>query len=86
MAGPYGTYVLEHARSLGRPQRQALQELFSVCGAMWAKEVRRDDLPALFQRVVRAVCAVERHLPVSELDVKLHNLLHLVEGIADMGG
>ena len=35
--------------------------------------------------MVEAVCAVESTLSLVELDIKLHNLIHLVDGIEQFG-
>lgn len=51
--------------------------LFQVCGDLWAKQVAIADLPALQLRVIEAICLMELHLPATEADMKLHNLLHL---------
>ena len=45
----------------------------------------RSQLPALWTRVVHAVCKVEKYLSINECDVKLHNLIHLVDTIEAFG-
>ena len=51
--------------------------IFQACGELWAKEVREDSLPDLQLRVIEAICLAELHLPASEADIKLHDLVHL---------
>ncbi|EFJ48161.1 hypothetical protein VOLCADRAFT_104850 [Volvox carteri f. nagariensis] len=46
---------------------------------------RGGEVDALEQRVVEAVCLVELCLSVNEMDIKLHNLLHLVDSIKNIG-
>jgi hypothetical protein len=45
----------------------------------------RSNLPALKQLVIEAVCLAERHLSVTELDIKLHNLTHIPDVIKMLG-
>lgn len=45
----------------------------------------RSELPGLRQRVVEAICGVERRLSAMELDIKLHNLIHLVDSVKHTG-
>lgn len=52
---------------------------------LWDKIPSRSELPKLRERIVRAICLVERKLSAWELDIKLHNMLHLVEGIENNG-
>jgi hypothetical protein len=46
---------------------------------------RRSELEPLRLRVVEALCGVELHLTAAELDIKLHNMLHLVDAIINAG-
>jgi hypothetical protein len=71
---------------MGEKQRRTYQLMLQVCGQLWERPVRVAGLKDLEERVLEAICAVELHLPASEADVKLHNLLHLVkEVIPDYG-
>lgn len=67
------------AQLQGLPERQRLTHMrvFAVCGDLWAKQVQVADLPHLQLRTLQAICLAEAHLPASEADVKLHDLLHL---------
>ncbi|KAL6759347.1 hypothetical protein V8C86DRAFT_1758820, partial [Haematococcus lacustris] len=78
--GPIGLYAL--AKALLRPTVYAtLMLLLQVINIMWCKEVHKDSLPRLQRLLAIAVCMVERYLPVSELDVKLHELMMLMENV-----
>lgn len=46
----------------------------------------RSELPALRERVIRALAACEAFLSPTEWDLKNHNLIHLVEQIMVLGG
>lgn len=70
---------------MGRPQRAALQFLWQVIGELWNKEVRRDDLPWLRELAVEAVCVMECHFPATELDIKMHNIIHLAYALQAYG-
>ncbi|KAL6755284.1 hypothetical protein V8C86DRAFT_1761458, partial [Haematococcus lacustris] len=81
-AGPIGLYALASAKALLRPTVYAtLMLLLQVINIMWCKEVHKDSLPRLQRLLAIAVCMVERYLPVSELDVKLHELMMLMENV-----
>jgi hypothetical protein len=69
--------MVEEMQDMARPQHAALQFVLQVIGELWNKEVRREDLPWLGQLAVQAVCVMEAHLPATELDIKLHNTVHL---------
>ena len=58
-------------------QRSAYALLLEVCGMLWAKTVRRADVHDIQLAVLRAICVAEAHLPATEADIKLHDLLHL---------
>lgn len=59
------------------PQRLTFMRLFQACGDLWLKELKVDELKDLQLRVVEAVCLAELHLPASEADIKMHDLIHL---------
>ncbi|KAJ9519509.1 hypothetical protein QJQ45_000602 [Haematococcus lacustris] len=85
-AGPIGLYALASAKALLRPTVYAtLMLLLQVINIMWCKEVHKDSLPRLQRLLAIAVCMVERYLPVSELDVKLHELMMLMENVRRWG-
>lgn len=77
VTGPQGTMALAQLQGLPERQRLTHQRVFAVCGDLWAKQVWTADLPHLQLRTLQAICLVEAHLPASEADVKLHDLLHL---------
>lgn len=53
--------------------------------ALYSKAVRVADLDPLQQLVVLALVKAERYLCCTELDIKLHELLHLPERIKHLG-
>ncbi|EFJ39138.1 hypothetical protein VOLCADRAFT_101317 [Volvox carteri f. nagariensis] len=77
LAGPIGLYVITSAR-FPEPVQEAYLRLLQACGDLWQKVLEGGEVDALEQRVVEAVCLVELRLSVNEMDIKLHNLLHLV--------
>lgn len=86
LAGPIGLYVLTCVRPfLPEPIFATLRLLFQACGLLWVKELHQESLPTLQALVTEAVCMVERHLPISERDIKLHILTQLVHSIKNYG-
>jgi hypothetical protein len=78
--------VLLHATSLGKNQHLAMLQLLKACNMLWWKSYHSKECLLEVQKlVVEAVCAVQAYLPCSELDIKLHNMLHLVEKIRMTG-
>ncbi|GLC70376.1 hypothetical protein PLESTF_000966400 [Pleodorina starrii] len=84
LAGPFGAYAVVSA-SLPRGVCSALLALLNACSDLWDKVQDRRRLNALRERVVEAVCLVELHMSCNELDIKLHNLIHLVDAIRNLG-
>ncbi len=76
--GPYGAVALDSLCDMPEARRLTFQFVFQICGDLFAKEVAVSDLPDLQLRVIEALCLMELHLPASEANIKLHNLLHLV--------
>lgn len=68
-----------------RRQREALHSLLKACSALQRKKWTTVDLDLLKARVLTAVCMVEAHLPINEMDMKLHALTHLVEKVYATG-
>ena len=85
LASPYGTYLLACCTEMGEQQRHAMQAILRAASFIQDKAVALDALPAMQERVVRAICLMELALPVTECDIKLHNLIHLVDRIRDLG-
>ena len=81
--GPIGAIIINGLKglpgTLGDQQRMTIIRVLQVCGDLWAKEIVEADIPLLQERVIETICLVEAHLPASELDIKLHNLLHLCD-------
>ncbi|EFJ40395.1 hypothetical protein VOLCADRAFT_99812 [Volvox carteri f. nagariensis] len=84
LAGPIGYYAIAAAR-LPATLEGVYLDLLQACGDLWDKAITREELSGLRERVASAICGVERHLSAVELDIKLHNLLHLVDGIEMFG-
>ncbi|GIL87725.1 hypothetical protein Vretifemale_15759, partial [Volvox reticuliferus] len=59
--------------------------LLQVAGDLWDKIPRKSSLPKLREQIARAICLVEAHLSSWELDIKLHNMWHLVDAIENTG-
>lgn len=71
-----GLYIVAHAQELSRDCRQAYLDLMLVCGLLRAKSHTWEQLPVLIRRTLEALVRVELFLPCSNLDMKLHSLLH----------
>ncbi len=84
-ASPFGTYLLGHLTSIKPDQRHTVQQLLCVLSFINDDAIPEADLPALREAMVKALCLIDLHLPCTELDIKLHNLLHLVDRIPDLG-
>ena len=85
LASPFGTWLLEHAWGMSANCRRTAQRLLYAMSILQDKAYLADDLPALRALVVKALCWSEQCFPPSEADVKLHELLHLVDRIMDLG-
>lgn len=85
-AGPIGLYALSCVKAELSPEIYVtLQLLLQVCGLLWCKVLAKRAVPSLQALVLKAVCMVELHLPISERDIKLHELLELAHGIEAIG-
>jgi hypothetical protein len=78
LAGPHGSAAIGSLTDMPGPQRYTFMRVFQVGGRLWAKEVAKKDLPSMQLVVTEALGLMELHLPATEADVKLHNVLHLV--------
>lgn len=85
IAGPVGIIAMEHARAMPAPQRAAFKGLMYVCCLLYSKYFRRADLDQLDVLVVEALHLAWCHLCCTELDIKMHELLHAVERIKHLG-
>ena len=80
LAGPVGLYALAKVLSKVKPKSAkgtiilVLMQLVRAMHLLWLKEVPADSLATLKAVVVEAVCAVEAVLPMTERDMKLHQL------------
>lgn len=78
--------MLQSMEHLGAKQKKAYGKVLRACGLLWSKSFRcTQDISDLRDLVLDALANVEAYLPSSELDMKLHNLLHLVEKILIVG-
>ena len=84
LAGPYGAFAIVSAR-LPPALEKTYLSILRAAGDLWDKIPRRCDLPSLRADVVRAVCLVEKNLGAIQSDIKLHNMIHLVDAIENMG-
>ena len=84
-ASPYGTYLVGHLTALKPAQRHTIQQLLCAMSFLSDDAIPIAEMPGLHQAIVKALCLIEQHLPCTELDIKLHNLIHLVDRIPDLG-
>lgn len=80
-----GVYVLLSTTQFGKKQRETLRQLIKVLCLLQRKRWTLDDLDELQGEVIKAVCMVEAYLPVNQMDIKLHDLIHLTGKIYDTG-
>jgi hypothetical protein len=64
---------------------RAFTDLLLALGLANAKSFSEEDIAVLVYRLVIAVVGVEDSLPSSELDMKLHSILHIPKRILDSG-
>ncbi len=84
LAGPFGLFALACAKLDARLE-DAMMRVLRVCCRLWDKVQKRSQLGALRVEVAEAVCAAERYMSATEMDIKFHNLIHLVDGIENLG-
>jgi hypothetical protein len=77
LAGPYGSMLTANLTDMPEAQRLTYMRMFQVCGDLWAKSISKHRIQELQLAVVECICLMELHLPATEADVKLHDLLHL---------
>ncbi|EFJ39776.1 Idaten transposition protein [Volvox carteri f. nagariensis] len=84
-ASPYGAYVLEHAKSLRPIHRMVLQQILCSVSYLLDDAIPLCTQEELLDAVAHALSLMEIYLPSTELDIKAHNLLHLVERLFTLG-
>lgn len=84
LAGPIGKMALA-GLGLRANVEKAVFDLLDVLNFLWQKSFHGNELEQLVLDVNRARVGIELYLPVSELDIKLHNLKHLAEKVALTG-
>lgn len=77
LAGPLGAITVASMTQMPEAQRLTYMRMFQACGDLWAKELHGADVFSVQHAVIECICLMELHLPASEADVKLHDLLHL---------
>jgi hypothetical protein len=70
---------------LGEEQYEAYLALVRACGSLWQKSHSQVDLATALRATIEATIAVEAHLPVTEPDIKLHEIAHLPGSIYRFG-
>jgi len=70
-------YVLLSTTQLGKKQRDTLRQLIKVLCLLQRKRWTLADLEELQGEVIKAVCKMEAHLPVNQMDLKVHGVTHL---------
>lgn len=77
-----GAWVqLQASHTLGQPQLRAYVALLMAVNLLCSKSFTRQRLVITIHVVLVALAKVENHLPACELDMKLHNLGHLLRRI-----
>ena len=85
VAGPIGMYLFMTIKATTYELNEAFIEVLRVMHLLGRKTISKDELHDLQEAVVTAVANAEFWVPASELDIKLHNLLHFVDKIRDTG-
>lgn len=85
LAGPIGMQLFNACDDLNKDVSRACKSVLYVCSLLYEKQHRVQDLSKLEALVVEAITLVEQRLSCTELDIKLHNLIHLVQHIKDQG-
>lgn len=80
-----GLYLLSAMPCIGPEQRRAFQCLLKACCHLQRKRWTSVDLEKLKETVLMAVAMVECCLPLNEMDMKLHALIHLAEKVLATG-
>jgi hypothetical protein len=81
-----GAYVTMHAKDMPMPQKLAYVKLLLACNKVSQKSFRNvAEVGEARTLLADAVSEVELRLPCHELDIKLHNLLHLPTQIFAQG-
>ncbi len=62
-----------------------LVAFLQVVGLLWCKVLYADSLPTLRALVAECVCRIEKYLPITERDIKLHLLADMVDSIENWG-
>jgi hypothetical protein len=81
-----GVYSVLHAKDMPWPQKKAYINLMNACNKVAQKSFNGlGEVGAASALLASSIAEVELHLPCHELDIKLHNLLHLPSQIAAQG-
>lgn len=85
LASPFGAYIFSHGTGIQPLQLQTMQQLLCSVSFLQDKAIPREDCPLILNGIARALTLVELHLPCCEMDMKLHQLLHLAERLRHLG-
>jgi hypothetical protein len=72
-------------QDVGVEQRAAFNQLLHACNCLQRKQFTASELQELEGEVLLAICMIEAFLPINEMDIKLHALLHLTQKIRNSG-
>lgn len=85
-AGPIGLYALSCVKHLLPPDIfWTLVAFLQVVGLLWCKVLYAASIPTLRALMAECVCRIEKCLPISERDIKLHLLADMVDSIENWG-
>jgi hypothetical protein len=80
-----GIFWVAHCKSLSQECMDAYTSLLLALGMANEKAYTPIDVAILSERILVALVRVEASLPCSELDMKLHSVLHMPKRILDAG-
>ena len=83
LCGPIMMYALDGL--MDQPQLDAISMLFEGLGRLWAKTIKQSELPALRQLLNRALAHCSLYFPVSQHDLIVHLLHHVLDSITLFG-
>lgn len=70
---------------LGSQQERAMSSFLGLLSLLWSKQMRRSELPALKADARQALAQLEAALPVVELGILRHQIIHIVDNIDQSG-
>ncbi len=85
LAGPIGMYFFWCMQDMPYELNESIIEVLRVMHLLGRKRIPVEELDKLEKVVALAVANAEFWIPASELDIKLHNVLHMVDKIRAAG-